>query len=207
MDTFSTSDAPPLQQWFEKQEESWFETFFANSLSDSKTAERSFVKAVNPPPSITGQYNNVQCVWPFLVNYVFPIYILSCLANIVVLFVWGAESKYHTTTYVFKMLAITDIFLTSMFITQMYVTKENFTEAADIFAVFANGHRKCNMYITLLLACVRLAKVSSEVDGRKLFSRFRLKIYFGIIAAVTIGIHAIARTTDDRCRYVCCSIM
>ena len=114
-----------------------------------------------------------------------PIKVIGLLANIVVLWVWSAESTYHTTTYLFKVLAITDsVSLSSSLIYEVVIGK---FLRGEILYVLIHGLRKVAVQITMLLAVARVITVFFPLRSERLLSRFRLNIVLAGFILWTLG--------------------
>ena len=116
-----------------------------------------------------------------LKNAVYPLCVLGSLGNVVVLWVWSAESAYHPTTYLFKALAVSDILaLVSLIIVHLV---PGLFFKSTLFYGLAHGNRKVGVQITMLLAVVRVIRVFLPLRSDQLLSSTRIKV---VLAGFTL---------------------
>ena len=143
-------------------------------------------------PQSSEQPRAVKNLESFAVFILAPLAAVGITLNVITLWVWSAEPGFHPTTYLFKVLAMSDIL--HMIFWFPYQTTKYFRNASVPFCVLSYGNRQFGVYITLLLAVVRVILVFCPLKADHLLSRFRINVVLASLKAICFAIRTFEKT-------------
>jgi hypothetical protein len=95
-------------------------------------------------------YDPTKCVkWQIKHFGVVPVDCIAVVCNLVVLYVWCADTRYSNTTYLFKMLAIDDLLAALFYIISQYLHYPGQERLCYIGRVITDGSRMASVNLTL----------------------------------------------------------
>ena len=122
-----------------------------------------------------------------------PLAVVGIILNVLTLWIWSAVSIFNPTVYLFKVLAISDLLFITFWFPFFKTKHTGHVKLNAFFSTMSFGNRRFGMYITLLVAVVRIIMVFFPLRSSQLLARFRMKITVASLLALCLAM----QTMDD----------